>query len=282
LVAAAEPVIKVRGVSFSYPTKSDVLRDVDLDIHKGELLAIVGQNGSGKSTLASCLTGLFDPTSGTVTVDGKLTGDYKFADLARRVAYIFQVPEKQFVRKSVYEEMAHGLKALKVPADEVERKVDAVLKTVHLYERKESSPFLLSHGQKRRLSVACMVISEPEVVILDEPTFGQDWRQAGRLMDYMRSLADAGAAVTFITHDMRLVAEYADRCVAMTEGRIIFNGGPLELFSSPDVLSAAKLKAPPVFDFSRDLLGQPTLATVDLIDQLEARFGRPGAVVQGS
>ena len=282
LVAAAEPAIEVRGVGFSYPTKSDVLRDIELDIHKGELLAIVGQNGSGKSTLASCLTGLLAPTSGTVVVDGKPTGDYKFADLARRVAYIFQVPEKQFVRKTVYEEMAHGLKALKVPADELERRVNAVLKTVHLDERKDSSPFLLSHGQKRRLSVACMVISEPEVVILDEPTFGQDWRQAGRLMDYMRSLADAGAAVTFITHDMRLVAEYADRCVAMTEGRIIFNGGPLELFSSPDVLRAAKLKAPPVFDFSQDLLGVPTLQTIDLIDQLEARFGRPGAVVQGS
>jgi len=282
LVAAAESAIKARGVGFSYPSKSDVLRDIDLDIHKHELLAIVGQNGSGKSTLASCLTGLFAPTSGTVTVDGKPTGDYKFADLARRVAYIFQVPEKQFVRKSVYEEMAHGLKALKVPADEVEQRVDEVLKTVRLDERKDSSPFLLSHGQKRRLSVACMVISEPEVVILDEPTFGQDWRQAGRLMDYMRSLADAGAAVTFITHDMRLVAEYADRCVAMSDGKIIFNGGPLELFSSPDVLTEAKLKAPPVFDFSRELLGEPTLATADVITQLEARFGRPGAVVQGS
>ncbi|MGH2699326.1 MAG: ABC transporter ATP-binding protein [Actinomycetota bacterium] len=281
-LTAAEPAIRVRGVGFSYPSKSDVLRDIDLDIDKHELLAIVGQNGSGKSTLASCLTGLFAPTSGSVVVDGKRTGDYKFADLARRVAYIFQVPEKQFVRKSVYEEMAHGLKALKVPADEVEQRVDEVLRAVRLEERKDSSPFLLSHGQKRRLSVACMVISEPEVVILDEPTFGQDWRQAGRLMDYMRSLADAGAAVTFITHDMRLVAEYADRCVAMSEGRIIFNGGPLELFSSPGVLTEAKLKAPPVFDFSRELLGEPTLATIEVIDQLEARFGRPGAVLQGS
>jgi len=282
LVEAAEPVITVRGVNFSYPTKSDVLSDIDLDIRKGELLAIVGQNGSGKSTLASCLTGLFEPTSGTVNVDGKPTVDYKFADLARRVAYIFQVPEKQFIRKSVYEEMAHGLKALKVPADEVERRVEEVLRTVHLDQRKDSSPFLLSHGQKRRLSVACMVISEPEVVILDEPTFGQDWRQAGRLMDYMRRLADAGAAVTFITHDMRLVAEYADRCVAMKDGRIIFEGRPHELFSSPRVLTAAKLKAPPVFEFSRELLGESTLGTAKLIDQLEARFGRPGAVVQGS
>jgi energy-coupling factor transporter ATP-binding protein EcfA2 len=101
-------------------------------------------------------------------------------------------------------------------------------------------------------------------------------------MDYMRRLADAGAAVTSITHDMRLVAEYADRCVAMSDGRIIFEGGPRELFSSPGVLAEAKLKAPPVFDFSQELLGEATLATATLIDRLEARFGRPGAVVQGS
>ena len=276
----SEPVIQVRDLDFSYPSRSGVLNAINLDIHKHELLAIVGQNGSGKSTLAACLTGLFPPTSGTVVVEGKMTTDYKFADLARRVAYIFQVPEKQFVRNSVYDEMAHGLKALDVPSEEAERRVDEALRAVHLEERKDSSPYLLSHGQKRRLSVACMVIAEPQVVILDEPTFGQDWRQAGRLMDYMRNLADAGAAVTFITHDMRLVAEYADRCIAMSGGRIIFDGGPVELFSSADILEQANLKAPPVFEFSKRLLGASALRTSQLIKPLEARLARPGPVVQ--
>ena len=213
---------------------------------------------------------------------GKRTTDYKFAELAKRVAYIFQVPEKQFIRNTVHEEMAHGLKALGISEADRKLRVDDVLRSVNLDERKEISPYLLSHGQKRRLSVACMVITEPEVVILDEPTFGQDWRQAMRLMEYLRELADKGAAVTFITHDMRLVAQFADRCVAMSEGRIIFDGDAVELFSSEEVMAEASLKPPPVFDFSTELLGEPRIHTSYVIDELEVSLGRSGTVVQGS
>jgi energy-coupling factor transporter ATP-binding protein EcfA2 len=195
------------------------------------------------------------------------------------VAYIFQVPEKQFVRNTVHEEMAPGLKALGIPEAEVEPRVNAALESVALEQRKDASPYLLSHGQKRRLSVACMVVSEPEVVILDEPTFGQDWLQAKRLMDYLRDLADKGAAVAFITHDMRLVAEYADRCVAMAGGRIILDGSPMELFSSAELLQQANLRPPPVFGFSEELLGAPRLQTTEVIDALEVSLGRPGSVV---
>jgi energy-coupling factor transport system ATP-binding protein len=274
-----ETVIETRDLCFSYPTRSDVLRNVSVDVRRGELLAVVGQNGSGKSTLASLMNGILKPSTGEVLVHGKSTADYKFADLAKRVAYIFQVPEKQFIRNTVADEMAHGVRALGLPEDEVESRVDAVLHSVALQERKDASPYLLSHGQKRRLSVACMVVSEPEVVILDEPTFGQDWLQAQRLMDYLRELADKGAAVTFITHDMRLVAQYADRCVAMAGGEVIFEGAPGELFSSPAVLQRAHLKPPPVFDFSAELLEDPVLRTGYLIDALEVSLGRSGTVV---
>ena len=276
---SGETVIETRDLCFSYPTRSDVLRDVSLDVRRGELLAVVGQNGSGKSTLASLMNGILKPSSGDVLVHGKSTADYKFADLAKRVAYIFQVPEKQFIRNTVADEMAHGVRALGLPDDEVESRVNGVLHSVALQERKDASPYLLSHGQKRRLSVACMVVSEPEVVILDEPTFGQDWLQARRLMDYLRELADKGAAVTFITHDMRLVAQYADRCVAMAEGEVIFDGTPGELFSSRAVLQRAHLRPPPVFDFSAELVGEPVLQTGDLIDALEVSLGRSGTVV---
>jgi energy-coupling factor transport system ATP-binding protein len=277
-----ETVIEARDVCFSYPTRSDVLLNVSLDVRRGELLAVVGQNGSGKSTLASLMNGILKPSSGEVLVHGKSTADYKFADLAKRVAYIFQVPEKQFIRNTVADEMAHGVRALGLSEAEVESRVNGALHSVALQERKGASPYLLSHGQKRRLSVACMVVSEPEVVILDEPTFGQDWLQAQRLMDYLRELADKGAAVTFITHDMRLVAQYADRCVAMTGGEIIFDGTPIDLFSSAAVLQRASLKPPPVFEFSAELLGKPVLQTRDLIDSLEVSLGRSGTVVPKS
>jgi len=275
-----ETVIEVRGVDFSYPTKSGVLKDINLDVRRQELLAIVGQNGSGKSTLAALLNGLLEPSAGSVLVDGKQTTDYKFAELAKRVAYIFQVPEKQFVRNNVYDEMEHGVKALKISKEERDRMVMDVLGNVRLEDRRDISPYLLSHGQKRRLSVACMVIAKPEVVILDEPTFGQDWQHARRLMDYMRELADSGAAVTFITHDMRLVAEYADRCVAMSNGELIFDGSPLEMFSSPEVIKTARLKPPPIYDFSRELVGESVLGTDELIRRLEEQpNGRPRTLV---
>lgn len=271
--AAGEAVIEVRDVCFSYPSKPDVLRGIDMDIRRNELLAIVGQNGSGKSTLAAQLNGLLKPTSGEILVDGKATTKYKFAELAKRVAYIFQVPEKQFIRSTVYDEMAHGLKALKLGEDEIRERVDTFLESVRLTDRKDASPYILSHGQKRRLSVACMVITDPQVVILDEPTFGQDYQQAQRLMRLLRTLADNGAAVAFITHDMRLVAEYADRCVGMCAGEAIFDGTPMDLFAAPEVMARARLKSPPIFDFSRELLGAPLTDTTTLTDHIKERMG---------
>ena len=266
-----ETVIEVRGLRFSYPTRSDVLRGIDLDIRRGELLALVGQNGSGKSTVAAHLNGLLKPTAGEVRIDGRPSTDYKFADLAKRVAYIFQMPEKQFIRGDVFHEMAHGLRALGLGEEEVRERVEHFLETVNLAERKEASPYVLSHGQKRRLSVACMVISDPDVVVLDEPTFGQDWRQAQNLMQFMRGLADRGAAVTFITHDMRLVSEYADRCAALADGEKIFDGTPLELFGSPELLRRARLKPPPIHSFSREIVGDVFLSPQELVMAIKER-----------
>lgn len=267
--AAGEPVIQVRDVSFSYPGREGVLREVSLDIRRGELLAVVGQNGSGKSTLAAHLNGILKPAGGQVLVHGKATTAYRFADLARRVAYIFQTPEKQFIRTTVAEEIAHGLKALKLPSEEIDARVAEALERVRLTDRRDASPYVLSHGQKRRLSVACMVVAGPDVVVLDEPTFGQDHQQAQRLMRLLRDLADGGAAVVFITHDMRLVAEYADRCAVMAGGELLLDATPLELFDRADVLAHARLAAPPVHRIARDLLGEPVLTAEELRQRIE-------------
>ncbi|MQA84038.1 MAG: ATP-binding cassette domain-containing protein [Streptosporangiales bacterium] len=274
-VEPGEVVIEVRDASFSYPSRPDVLRGVNLAVRRGELLAIVGQNGSGKSTLAAHFNGILKPSAGEVLVHGKPTTKYKLADLVRRVAYIFQVPEKQFIRNTVYEEMAHGLRALRLANDEVRERVDRFLESVRLLDRKEASPYVLSHGQKRRLSVACMVIAGPDVVVLDEPTFGQDYQQAQRLMRLLRALADDGAAVAFITHDMRLVAEYADRCAAMADGKVIFDGSVPDLFAGSDVLARARLTPPAVHGFSAELLGEPCLDTAEVRERIkEAIHGR--------
>ena len=269
--AESATVIEVRDVSFAYGDHS-VLNGVGLSAHRSELLALVGQNGSGKSTLASLFNGIAVPDSGVVLVDGISTTEYKFAHLARRVAHIFQVPEKQFVRATVYDEIAHGLRALGLAQDEVEQRTLDYLRAVRLLERRDASPYVLSHGQKRRLSVAAMVVDEPDVVVLDEPTFGQDYHQARNLMELLRKLAAGGAAVVFITHDMRLVAEYADRTVVLCDGAVTFDGAPDELFAAPEVLARARLRPPPVHEISTRLLGEPLLTTAALVERIGAEF----------
>ena len=270
-VTVSSAVIEVRDVSFAYGDHS-VLKGVGFSAHRSELLALVGQNGSGKSTLASLFNGIATPDSGIVLVDGIPTTDYKFAHLARRVAHIFQVPEKQFVRGTVYDEIAHGLRALGLAEDEVEQRTLDCLRTVRLLVRRDASPYVLSHGQKRRLSVAAMVVDEPDVVVLDEPTFGQDYHQARNLMELLRNLAAGGAAVVFITHDMRLVAEYANRTVVLCDGAVAFDGAPEALFASPDVLARARLRPPPVHEISTRLLGEPLLTTSALVERIAAEY----------
>ncbi len=261
-------VIDVEDVSFAYGERS-VLNAVRLSIYRNQLLAIVGQNGSGKSTLAALFNGIAMPDSGRVLVDRIPTTDYDFALLVKRVAYIFQVPEKQFVRGTVYDEIAHGLRALGLAAEEVDRRTIELLETVRLLDRRDASPYVLSHGQKRRLSVAAMVVGRPEVIILDEPTFGQDYHQAENLMRLLRELADDGAAVVFITHDMRLVAEYADRAAVLCGGEIAFDGTPATLFADDAVLEQARLKPPSVHAFSGQLLSEPVLTTTQLSRRIQ-------------
>ncbi|MPZ52656.1 MAG: ATP-binding cassette domain-containing protein, partial [Acidimicrobiia bacterium] len=217
---------------------------------------------------ASLFNGIGTPSTGSVLVEGTPTTEYDFAKLVKKVAYIFQVPEKQFIANTVYDEIAHGLRALGLPDDEVNQRTLALLETVRLLERRDASPYVLSHGQKRRLSVAAMVVGNPEVVVLDEPTFGQDYYQAQNLMGLLRSLADGGASVLFITHDMRLVAEYADRVAVLCDGGIIFDGSPTELYANQDLLDRARLRAPAVYRLSTELLGEPILTTPALSSRI--------------
>jgi energy-coupling factor transport system ATP-binding protein len=277
--AAGETAIEVKDVSFSYGDHA-VLKGLNFTARRKELLAVVGQNGSGKSTLASLFNGIATPDSGAVLVDGKPTSEYEFAHLAKRVAYIFQVPEKQFVCNTVYDEIAHGMRALGMSEAEVDTRTLEFLESVRLLDRRDASPYVLSHGQKRRLSVAAMVVGQPEVVVLDEPTFGQDFHQARNLMELLRGLADDGAAVVFITHDMRLIAEYADRAAVLCDGEIVFTGTPDELFSADAVLERSRLKAPSVYEFSREILGVPVMTTPELSQRImEAADGQRRTVV---
>ena len=231
--------VAVSRVSYRYPGASRAaIDDVSLAAAAGELLAIVGPNGAGKSTLGLLLAGALDPQDGTVT-------------RGARSAYVFQYPEHQFVARTVAAELQVTLRARGLDPVTALREGAALLERSGLQALALADPFTLSHGQKRRLSVATALAADPAVLILDEPTFGQDERNTTALLRWLDELRAAGRAIVVITHDVSLVADHASRVVALAGGRIAFDGTPDELFARDDLLSRCSLRRPPVAEAFR-------------------------------
>lgn len=244
-IEPADSALEVRDLSFAYGLMP-ALHRISLNVERGDFLAIVGPNGAGKSTLARHLIGLLTPPSGSVFLDGKDLAHFSAKEIARKIAYVFQNPEHQFVTERVADEVAYGLRVAGLPESDVLARSTRLLETFGLARYAKANPFTLSHGEKRRLSVAAMLAMGQEILILDEPTFGQDERNAAALMGMLRDLNAQGKTVVMITHDMRLVAEYARRTAVMMAGRIEFFGEPHQLFQQPELLAQAHLNLPPL------------------------------------
>jgi energy-coupling factor transport system ATP-binding protein len=227
-ITKSEPILEVNGLS-----ARGHLRNINLRIHKGELTALVGANGSGKTTLSKCLAGLIPLSQGEIHFLGVPLSKWKEKDLFQLLGYVFQNPEHQFITDSVYEEIAFGL--------ENRASALASLEKIGLEKHANAHPFSLSQGQKRRLSVATMLVHEQELLILDEPTFGQD---ANTAYEIMRVLDEKNGAVFMITHDMELVDQYADTVHVLDEGELIFSGTPESLWENHEVVDRARLKLP--------------------------------------
>ncbi|MEI7845141.1 MAG: ABC transporter ATP-binding protein [Chloroflexota bacterium] len=239
--ALGDCLISAQNLSFSYGG-APALLDVSLDIHAGEMLAIVGRNGAGKSTLARLLVGLLKPQGGKLDLFGKPAAKWKVQDLANRIALVFQNPEHQFLTDSVSDEIGYSLLARGItePAERA-KAIQDTLQLLGLTGYELVHPFALSAGMKRRLGVATMLVSQPQVLLVDEPTYGQDKQMTQTLMALMDDIRRQGIAVVMITHDMRLVQEYAERVVVMSAGRVCFDGDPAGLFDRDDILEAANL-----------------------------------------
>jgi energy-coupling factor transport system ATP-binding protein len=284
----SKPVIDVEGVGFRYDDGTVALKDVSFSIRQGEKVAIVGPNGSGKTTISKHFVGLLKPTQGRVVVDGKDTRKSSTRDLSRRIGFVFQNPEHQFVSDTVRAEVAFSLRLLGLDEAEIDRRVEHELSVFNLNGLEDRHPFSLSGGERRRLSVATMIIARPEVLILDEPTYGQDKSNTVRMMQSLfQALAEedsvAGITLVLVTHDMKLVAGYAERAIVMREGSVAFDGGTDRLFLDPDLLRAANLEYPPLFELSRALrarganLPQSLLRPEDFVNAVEAvPVGQPG------
>ncbi|MGF2614544.1 ABC transporter ATP-binding protein [Rossellomorea vietnamensis] len=238
-----KPLLEMEQVTFSYRQK-EILRNIDFNVYEGEFVALLGANGSGKSTLSKVMCGIHPPSAGSIFYEEKALGKWKETELWKRIGYVFQNPEHQFITDSVFEELSFGLSQHGYSESEISAKVRNTLERLNLLSAADRHPFSLSQGQKRRLSVATMLSDQNGLLILDEPTFGQDARTSRELMDLLVERRKNGGAIVMITHDMELVHKYTDRVVVLSEGRILFNGSPSLLWEQDEILLQARLKLP--------------------------------------
>lgn len=247
------PVVEVLDLRYRYPNGPEALRGVTLTINAGEMVALVGQNGAGKSTLARHLNGLLRPTAGRVKILGRDTARLRVSDLARYVGYVFQNPDHQIFRETVADEVAFGPASLGYPPEEVATRVHDALRFVGLEEKRGVHPHELSRGERQRVALAAVLALQTPVIVLDEPTTGQDYRASLEIMDRVRELNRAGHTIIFITHDMELVARYASRVIVMAHGNVLADGGTREIFCLPEVLAASSLAPPDITCLAQEL-----------------------------
>ncbi|WP_315900755.1 energy-coupling factor transporter ATPase [Microbacterium esteraromaticum] len=243
--ADAPSAITVRDMTV-VKRREPVLMVPQLQIPEGSFTAIVGANGAGKTTLLQALAGVVPAPRRTVMIGDLDAGRAAPRQLASRVGFVFQNPEHQFIAGTVREELAHGLRMQRLPATEIDERVDGMLARFGLMHKADVHPFLLSGGEKRRLSVGTALIARPGVLALDEPTFGQDRARATELLTLLKELQAEGTTVLIVTHDLQLVAEYSTHTVMLRDGALHAAGRTADLFADPAVFAAAGLRLPPM------------------------------------
>jgi energy-coupling factor transporter ATP-binding protein EcfA2 len=266
----ASPVVEVKDLSFQY-TDTPVLTDVSFSINEGEILALIGQNGSGKTTLVKHFNGLLRPLKGEILVDGGPVKDRSVAEMARKVGYVFQNPDHQIFADTVFEEAEFGLKNLEVPESERNERVSDVLNQTDLYRYRDFHPTSLSGGEKQRLAIASVLVMNPKILILDEPTTGLDLKSSRSIIILVKKLHHENHTVVLVTHDMRLVAEMANRIIILKEGKIAADGSPRTIFSNHELLEENFLEEPQITKLSH-ILGYGTWLTVEeLLEAVQKR-----------
>lgn len=264
------PIITVRGLDVRRG-RTRILHGIDLEVGAGEFLAVVGANGAGKTTLVQAIAGVIPPPRGTVRIGGLDPARASVSALTAQVGFVFQNPEHQFVAPTVADELAHSLRLRRLADDEIERRVGEMLDRFGLRDRADTHPFLLSGGQKRRLSVGTALIGGAPVLALDEPTFGQDRARADELLTMLSDLRDRGTTIVVVTHDMQLVAEHATHVAVLAGGRILAHTRVEEAFADDQLLASAGLRRPPLAAALADLPQHPELDGLVRIADLPGR-----------
>lgn len=267
-------MIEFKRVHASYDGELAILRDVNFTINDGDFVAFVGTNGAGKSTTMRLVNGLLKPTSGEVLIDSVPTTELRTSELASRVGFLFQNPDRQICCNTVREELLFGFEAQGRGGAEAEAKVDAMIERFGFDG--DAEPFLLNRGTRQLLALASIIVLEPPVVVLDEPTTGLDFRECGKVMDVISEMNAAGTTVIMVCHDMEVVADYAKRVIAMTAGQVVADGSTFDILRDREVLERAHLLAPQIPEISMRLAeaglagAQSEIASANTLGELEA------------
>jgi len=240
------PIIRVENVHYRYPSGIEALKGVSLEIYPGEFIAIMGENGSGKTTLIKHFNGVLKPSKGHVVVKGIDTRETSVAELSKIVGIVFQNPDHQLFAENVLEEIAFPLKNFGFSEDFIKRRVEWALKIMDLEKYSNKSPYMLSIGERKRLTIAAVLAYDPEVIVLDEPTAGQDYLQKEKISEIMNLLRLAGKTVVVVTHDVEFVVEHIDRVILMSNGHIIADGKTPEILSRIELIRKTRILPPQI------------------------------------
>ncbi|WP_145516953.1 ABC transporter ATP-binding protein [Streptococcus salivarius] len=264
--SSSDSILKVEGLSVSYGDNPAIIEDMSFSLKKGERLAIVGKNGAGKSTLAKALCG-FVPCQGKLTYKGQDISQDSIAERSERIGFVLQNPNQMISQTMIFDEVALGLRLRGIEETEVEERVHEVLKTCGLYSFRKWPISALSFGQKKRVTIASILVLKPEIIILDEPTAGQDYKTYTDIMNFLDSLQKQGHTIVMITHDMQLMLEYSDRCLVVVEGKIIADDNPVTILNQKDLLESANLKQTSLYTLGQKLSSDPVEVTQYYIEK---------------
>lgn len=264
--SSSDSILKVEGLSVSYGDNPAIIEDLSFSLKKGERLAIVGKNGAGKSTLAKALCG-FVPSQGKLTYKGQDISQDSIAERSERIGFVLQNPNQMISQTMIFDEVALGLRLRGIEEAEVEAHVHEVLKTCGLYSFRKWPISALSFGQKKRVTIASILVLKPEIIILDEPTAGQDYKTYTDIMNFLDSLQKQGHTIVMITHDMQLMLEYSDRCLVVVEGKIIADDNPVTILNQKDLLESANLKQTSLYTLGQKLSSDPVEVTQYYIEK---------------
>lgn len=277
-------MIEFDDVHASYEATLPILKGVSFTIRDGEFVAFVGTNGAGKSTTMRLVNGLLKPDAGQVLIDGVPTTELRTSELARRVGFLFQNPDSQICCNTVREELLFGFKALGQAGSEADERVDAIIEEFGFDA--DDDPFLLNRGARQLLALASIVVLAPPVVVLDEPTTGLDYRECAKVMDIVRRIHERGTTVIMVCHDMEVVADYATRCIVMSDGTVVDDAPIFDVLRNRDTLERASLVPPQIVDLSLELardmprLAETAVGRANTVDEMLAAVSAEARTIQ--